>query len=140
MKDPFLGWQALESCLKPGGLMKIALYGEVSRRHIVEARELIAKLGLGSSMEEMVQFRNYKKIKGKTLSVLKLEQDFYTLSTFRDLVFHVQEYRFTGPELQKCFSDLGLKFIGFEYPTVEVRNRSEKLFPNWGKQPLPSLL
>ena len=40
--------------------------------------------------------------------------DFYNLSTFRDLLFHVQEHRFTIPKIKGCLSDLGLKFCGFE--------------------------
>jgi hypothetical protein len=35
------------------------------------------------------------------------------LSEFRDLVFHVQEHRFTIPQIQKCLDELGLKFCGF---------------------------
>jgi hypothetical protein len=40
--------------------------------------------------------------------------DFYSLSTLRDLLFHVQEHRFTIPQIKDCLSDLSLKFCGFE--------------------------
>jgi hypothetical protein len=36
------------------------------------------------------------------------------LSELRDLLFHVQEHRFTIPQIKKCLDDLGLKFCGFE--------------------------
>ncbi len=32
----------------------------------------------------------------------------------KDLLFHVQEHRFTIPQIQDCLSELGLKFCGFE--------------------------
>ena len=39
---------------------------------------------------------------------------FFSLSAVRDLVFHVQEYRFTLPQIKNCLNELGLKFCGFE--------------------------
>ena len=44
--------------------------------------------------------------------------DFYSLSELRDLLFHVQEHRFTLPQIQSCLSDLGLKFSGFDKKTI----------------------
>jgi hypothetical protein len=41
-------------------------------------------------------------------------RDFYSLSELKDLLFHVQEHRFTIPKIQDCLSELGLKFCGFE--------------------------
>ena len=40
--------------------------------------------------------------------------DFFSLSEFRDLIFHVQEHRFTLPQIKNCLEKLGLKFCGFE--------------------------
>ena len=134
MKDPLLGWKVLESCLKPGGLMKIGLYGEVSRKHIVKARDIISNLKIGTSHKEMVEFREHiKRSTDPTLIPLKREVDFYSTSTYRDLVFHVQEHRFTAPELYRCFNTLDLIFIGFEYPTLEEKKRNQALYPNWGR-------
>ncbi len=36
------------------------------------------------------------------------------MSELRDLLFHVQEHRFTIPQIQNCLAELGLKFCGFE--------------------------
>ena len=49
MDDPVAGWRVLTDCLKPGGLMKIGLYSELARQHIVEMRQEISKAGIGSS-------------------------------------------------------------------------------------------
>ena len=40
--------------------------------------------------------------------------DFYSLSTLRDLLFHVKEHRFTIPQIKDVLDELGLKFCGFE--------------------------
>ena len=115
MDDPMTGWRVLTDCLKPGGLMMIGLYSELARQHIVEMREEVSKAGIGSSDAAMKSFRNmvissnkdhHKKILGS--------DDFYSLSELRDLLFHVQEHRFTIPQIKDCLDDLGLKFCGFD--------------------------
>ena len=115
MNDPVAGWRVLTDCLKPGGLMRIGLYSELARQHIVEMRQEISKAGIGSSDAAMKSFRktvmtsdqnHHKKILNS--------QDFYSLSELKDLLFHVQEHRFTIPQIQDCLSELGLKFCGFE--------------------------
>jgi hypothetical protein len=40
--------------------------------------------------------------------------DFFSLSELRDLLFHVQEHRFTIPLIKDHLNKLGLKFCGFE--------------------------
>ena len=40
--------------------------------------------------------------------------DFFTLSGCRDFLFHVQEHRFTLPEIETALGSLKLKFLGFE--------------------------
>ena len=36
------------------------------------------------------------------------------MSTLTDLLFHVQEHRFTIPQIKDHLDELGLKFCGFE--------------------------
>ena len=95
--------------------MAIGLYSELARQHIVEMRKEINKSGIGSSDAAMKSFRamlmtsdqsHHKKIRDSF--------DFYSLSTLKDLLFHIQEHRFTIPQIQDCLSGLGLKFCGFE--------------------------
>lgn len=95
--------------------MKIGLYSELARQHIVEMRQEISLLGIGSSDAEMKSFRDIimGSDKGHHKQVLKFP-DFYTLSELRDLLFHVQEHRFTIPKLQEYMKKLGLRFCGFE--------------------------
>ena len=115
MSKPMAGWKVLTDCLRPGGLMKIGLYSELARKHIVEIQEEINQLGIGSSNIEMKFFRNSLINSDKYHHKwLQNSPDFYSLSTLRDLLFHVQEHRFTLPQIQDCLNELGLKFCGFE--------------------------
>ena len=49
--------------------------------------------------------------------------DFFSLSTMRDLIFHVQEHRFTLPQIKGCLDELGLKFCGFEIHRIDSQFR-----------------
>ena len=115
MDDPVAGWRVLTDCLKPGGLMKIGLYSELARQHIVEMRQEISKAGIGSSDAAMKSFRTMvMESDQKHHKQILNSSDFYSLSTLKDLLFHVQEHRFTIPQIQDCLAELGLKFCGFE--------------------------
>ena len=115
MDEPMAGWEVLTDILKSGGLIKIGLYSELARSHIAKIREEIGSLEVEKTEAEIRKFRqlivssqntNHQKIVNSS--------DFYSLSTLRDLIFHVQEHRFTIPELVNCIDELGLKFCGFE--------------------------
>ena len=115
MDNPMAGWRVLTNCLKSGGLMKIGLYSELARQDIVKMRKEISHSGIGSSDIAMKSFRtdiiNSNKDHHKTE---RNSNDFYSLSTLRDLLFHVQEHRFTIPQIKNCLFELDLKFCGFQ--------------------------
>ena len=41
--------------------------------------------------------------------------DFYSVSELRDLLFHVQEHRFTIPQLKEYLDTLGLSFVALRH-------------------------
>ena len=115
MDDPVAGWRVLTDCLKTGGLMKVGLYSELARQNIVKMRQEISKAGIGSSDAAMKSFRTTVMTSDQKHHQKILNSgDFYSLSTLKDLLFHVQEHRFTIPQIQDCLSELGLEFCGFE--------------------------
>ena len=112
-------WGVLKNCLKQGGLMRIGLYSELARKHIVEMREEILSYGLGSSDVEMKSYRNMLMASKNSHHKLILNSyDLYTMSSLKDLLFHVQEHRFTIKQIQDCLSNLGLKFCGFDTGSI----------------------
>jgi len=115
MDEPMAGWRVLVDLLKPGGLMKIGLYSELARQYIVEVRKEITALGVGTSEADIRKFRqSLAESHDKNHQLLTTTSDFFSLSTLRDLIFHVQEHRFTLQQIKNCLDELGLKFCGFE--------------------------
>ncbi len=114
MDNPIAGWKVLVDCLKDGGLMKIGLYSELARQQILEIRNEISQFNVGTSDADMKSFRKLliDSEKNRYKQVMSWP-DFYNLSELRDLLFHVQEYRFNIPQIQECLEELGLKFCGF---------------------------
>ena len=114
MDEPMAGWRSLTDCLELGGLMKIGLYSQLARQHIVRMREEINQSGIGSSDVAMRSFRSdVINSSEEHHKLIRSAKDFYSLSELRDLLFHVQEHRFTIPQLKDCLSELDLKFCGF---------------------------
>ena len=114
MEEPMVGWKVLTNLLKPGSLMRIGLYSELARQGIVKIRKEIALKKVGTSESEIREYRQtLAESNDKDHQQLTKSSDFYSLSTLRDLIFHVQEHRFTIPQIKNCLEELGLKFCGF---------------------------
>jgi len=131
MENPEKGWEIIVGLLRPGGVMRIALYSEAARAAIVKAREVIAGKGYGSSAEEIRRFRKDAPLvlDEKTLAEVRDILDYYSLSQCRDLLFHVQEHRFTVPRIEENLNCLGLEFLGF-YLEDEVLQDYARKFPH----------
>ena len=115
MDEPMDGWKVLTDILKPSGLMKIGLYSELARQNIIEVRKEITLGKVGTSEADIRNFRqSLVESQEKHHQQLTMSNDFFSLSTLRDLIFHVQEHRFTLPQIKNCLEKLGLKFCGFE--------------------------
>ena len=115
MDNPMFGWKILKDLLKSGGLMRIGLYSELARYEITKIREKLLP-----NIEKLSEF-DIRKFR-KSLIDLHFEEyqrtimgrDFFSLSSFRDLIMHVKEHQFTISQIDKCLNELGLKFCGFE--------------------------
>ena len=57
LADPFAGWRALLSMLRPGGIMLLGLYSEMARRDIVAARDFIAQRGYHPTADDIRRCR-----------------------------------------------------------------------------------
>jgi 2-polyprenyl-3-methyl-5-hydroxy-6-metoxy-1,4-benzoquinol methylase len=118
LQDPFAGWRILAGLRKPGARMRIGLYSELGRRAIVRARELIAAEGWKPNAKGIRACRGAIRARANDELFQKIirNEDFYSMSGCRDLLFHVQEHRFTLPQVAAMIERLGLKFRGFEHP------------------------
>lgn len=115
LADPYAGWRALLSLLRPGGCMRIALYSDTARRAIVAARALIAQSGSDATPAAIRRFRSdLMQRDDATARNIMYFNDFYSTSECRDLLFHVQEHRMTLPAIEQFLAEEKLQFIGFE--------------------------
>jgi len=112
LADPWAGWRALLSLLRPGGFMLLGLYSETARRPVLAARAHIAE----RAADDIRGFRQDLIQSGDPdayASILQSE-DFFSLSACRDLLFHVQEQQVTLGQIARFVQDHNLRLLGFE--------------------------
>lgn len=115
MKDPEAGWRVLHGLLKPGGLMRIALYSRMARVSVTQAWQVIAEKNIGNDTPSIRAFRrnltDYLEPKYRTF--FYKSYDYYSLPMCRDLIFHVQEHQFDLLQIKDILQRLNLKFLAF---------------------------
>ena len=118
MDSPLIGWKALVEKLRPGGLMKIGLYSTYARKSIASLRDDIKARGLSSDDQTIRNYRQGIISEGETgkRAFLLNSADFYSLSNFRDLLFHVSEKHLSIPKIASFMTNNGLTFHGFQIP------------------------
>jgi 2-polyprenyl-3-methyl-5-hydroxy-6-metoxy-1,4-benzoquinol methylase len=116
LADPLSGWRILLSLLRPRGLMFVALYSEMARRDIVLAQKHAAARGYRAIADDIRQCRAdiIASPAGSPLRNVMAARDFFSLDECRDLLFHVQEVRFTLPQIASFLAENHLQLIGFE--------------------------
>jgi 2-polyprenyl-3-methyl-5-hydroxy-6-metoxy-1,4-benzoquinol methylase/tetratricopeptide (TPR) repeat protein len=129
LRDPLEGWRVLLALLRPGGFMKIGLYSALARQQVSAARAYIAARGYGATPEAIRQCRQ-DILSSEDSTLLKktaLSRDFFTVSSCRDLLFHVQEHHTSIPAIKAFLAANHLTFLGFE---GVPRNQYAKFCPH----------
>ena len=123
MKEPLEGLKVLLELLEPHGFLKLGLYSEISRKHLARAREFIKEKKFNNTVEDIRNCRDaiLKQNDDQLLRKVIRNNDFYSTSGTRDLIFHVQEHRFTIPEISKILNDFNLEFLGFTNPSFKKK-------------------
>jgi SAM-dependent methyltransferase len=132
LEDPLAGWRVLAGLAEPGGFMRIGLYSERGRRHMVHGRQFIAQRGFDATPAGIRACRAAIRAatQDELLARIARNEDFYSLSGCRDMLFHVQEKRFSLPEVAAMIDALGLRFLGFEFPDSGITvSRYRARFP-----------
>ena len=114
--------------------MKIGLYSEIARRCIAPGRELIATKGYTTTAGDIRRCRQdiIALAANDNTDTMKLVSfnDFYSLSECRDLLFHVQEHRFTLPKIEIALKALELRFLGFGMQDQRALKQFKESHPN----------
>jgi SAM-dependent methyltransferase len=122
LADPLAGWRVLAQQLKPGGLLSIGLYSERGRQDVVAARREIASLGLPPTPDGVRRLRRIvldapDDARDWRVGIRQFT-DFFSLSGCRDLLFNVQEHRFTPAQIAAALAGLGLELCAVEAPAA----------------------
>ena len=131
MEDPVEGWKKLLACLKPDGLMKIALYSEAARQSVVLCRNWIEEQGFAPTPEGIREFRQaiMNLDAANPLTEIMSWTDFFSMSMCRDLVFNVQEHRVTLPWIKSVLDDLGLSCLSMRISNPNYRKEYLSMYP-----------
>lgn len=132
LDDPMKGWRVLVNLLRKGGFMRMGLYSEIARELIVKARHMIAQNAIASTPKDIrrARARIAELSVDNESKIVTTFSDFYSLSECRDLLFHVQEHRYTLLQIEDALNELGLDFIGFELWNVDIFGRFTMKHPN----------
>ncbi len=119
MREPQAGLAVLTKLLKPDGVMRLALYSELARQAIVEAHAVIAQEGYTADADGIRRFRQDAKalLRMNVYGDICGFVDYYYLSECRDLLFHVQEHRFTVDGLRDLLAGQALRFMRMRMPS-----------------------
>lgn len=131
LSDPMVGWQELLRLLRPGGVMRLGLYSALARQDLTAAREFIAQGCRGASADDIRRCRQELVNAGESTPVARVANwsDFFSTSSCRDLLFHVQEHQMSLPEIDAFLRQNALQFLGFILPN-SVRETYRRCFPN----------
>jgi len=118
LSDPLAGWRILVGLLKPAGLMRLGLYSRLGRIHVAAARQLVDPAGVPPDAPRIMASRAMlMQLPSDELARRVVTSfDFYSTSSCRDLLFHVQEQSFDLPTLARLLKELNLSFLGFDLP------------------------
>jgi tetratricopeptide (TPR) repeat protein/SAM-dependent methyltransferase len=136
MENPVKGLKILLELLEPHGFLRLGLYSHIGRKHIIATKKLATTKKIKNTVNDIKVFRKYIINENKDLLLKKIltNKDFYTTTGIKDLLFHVQEHRFTIPEISEILKSLNLEFLGFNLIDLELKKRYSKYFPQDKKQ------
>src|SRR5665213_3049766 len=103
------------SKLRPGGFMTLGLYSRIARRGIGEAQRRIALWSYIASADDIRRCRQDLLDVDKSPGLATANSDdFFGVSSCRDLLFHTQEHWTELPAIAAFLRDNNLIFLGFE--------------------------
>jgi hypothetical protein len=115
----------LLSLLRPNGVMKLGFYSAVARRNLPD---LGGDAAMTADAVRTARQALAERDDEQSREALRAP-DFYSISSCRDLLFHVQERRLLLNEIADFLCGNGLKFLGFAIDEAVVAAYRRR-FPN----------
>jgi SAM-dependent methyltransferase len=132
LQQPVRGLQQLVRRLQPRGAMLIGLYSTVARRPLELARQWIAQERIGPTPAEIRGFRARVAALSDSDPIkqrLAVSYDFYSLSSCRDLLFHVQEHTFSLLQVNDLLRECGLSVLKVDVKSLAHALAYRQRFP-----------
>ncbi len=115
LADPWMGWRVLLSLLRPGGFMFVGLYSSIARQQLVGLRQSISAQGYGTTAEEIRRWRqDFLNANSEVGLADGRPSDLFTISSCRDLLFHVQEHHVALADIEMFLQENNTTFLGFD--------------------------
>lgn len=116
--DPLRAVAALKEVLKPGGILKLALYSTHGRAPVLEVIALRRREGISSTPEGIRRLRQliYALPRDHPARRVTNFVEFFSLSGCRDMLFHVQEHNYTVAQLFDFIAQTGMDLAWFQLP------------------------
>jgi SAM-dependent methyltransferase len=114
LEQPARGLQQLVQRLQPRGVLRVGLYSTLARRPLGLARQWIAQERIAPTPAAIRAFRARVAALSDSDPIkqqLAVSYDFYSLSSCRDLLFHVQEHTFTMLQVADLLRECGLSVL-----------------------------
>jgi tetratricopeptide (TPR) repeat protein len=131
LSDPWAGWRALLSRLKPDGVMLVGLYSERARADVSIVRDFLRARGDRATAEDIRRCR--QELLGfperSPQHNVTLSPDFHAIGDCRDLLFHAHEQQVTLPQIARFLGDNRLNLLGFDL-AANVRRQYALACPN----------
>ena len=116
MQDPKIGFDILKDKLTSNGLIKLGLYSSVFRKLLQPSKDLIYEKKFTRNINSIreARYKIMRRFNEKPYDIPTKFLDFYSASSFIDLLLHEQELDFEIDDLQKLYKD-DFNFLGFSF-------------------------
>jgi hypothetical protein len=106
-----------------------SLYSELGRRDLAVAKRYISERNYRPTAANIRRCRQELMTHVAGGAAVTRFRDFFNISECRDLLFHVQEHRFTIAQIGKFLFDNALAFVKF-YVSDQIRHHYRSRFPS----------
>jgi SAM-dependent methyltransferase len=132
MADPAAGLRALRNVLNPGGVMRIALYSTRGRRAVIAARDVLRVQSIADTDAGVREARQVLRALPASHPARGTVDtpEFFTIDGLHDLIFNVQETRYTPAQLQALLYVSNLEFLGFDFEDGQTLADFKRIHPN----------
>ena len=132
LEHPSVGLKKLHGIMNEDGLLKLGLYSKKARKPLEPLKKLIENNGLKEFSTEAKYFREWlvtQALAGNEICKYVFERiaDVYSLSNFRDLLFHPMEHQFDLLDVKKLLQECGFEFLGL-YARKSSHDQNYDLF------------